>query len=278
MLFLSTGEISLADKISEDGRGAKAKAGQEVRVLDISADAGAGFGIFDHLPDGMDGAAFSNTLIRASSEVYGTPSRAFIEWLCADIDRAIAAARLIQEEMLADIVPSDADGQVKRAAGRFALVAAAGELAIHAGVLTWEPGEACRAATACFKAWLEARGGSGPGEIRDGIDQVRLFLEKHGTSRFQAWDVASEKIYDRAGFTRPDKSGEKAYYILSVVWKSEICQGRDAKAVAAALIERGILEPDASGKASRSMTVPGLGKSTRLYCINSRIFEGENDG
>ena len=64
-----------------DGRGPKVKAGQEVRVLDIPADAGAGFGLFDRLPDGMDGAEFSSALNRAASEVYGTPSRAFLGWL-----------------------------------------------------------------------------------------------------------------------------------------------------------------------------------------------------
>ena len=278
MLFLSTGEISLADKISEDGRGPKAKAGQEVRVLDIPADPGAGFGLFDHLPEGMDGAAFSSMLNRASSEVYGTPSRAFVKWLCANTEKAITAARQIQEQMLAELVPPDADGQVKRAAGRFALVAVAGELATHAGVTSWREGEAYRAATACFNAWLEARGGSGPGEIRDGIEQVRLFLERHGASRFQAWNGASETVHNRAGFTRSGKNGETAYYILPAVWKSEVCQGRDAKAIAAALIDRGILVPDSDGKFSCSVKVPALGQSKRLYCINSKIFEGENDG
>ncbi|MCH8813664.1 MAG: heavy metal translocating P-type ATPase [Chloroflexi bacterium] len=86
-------------------------------------------------------------------------------------ERATIAARRVQDQMLAELVPADADGQVKRAAGRFALVAAAGELAIHAGVISWEPGEACRAATSCFEAWLEARGGSGASEIRDGTEQ-----------------------------------------------------------------------------------------------------------
>ena len=176
VLFLSTGEISLSDKISEDGHGKRAKAGQEVRVLDIPADPGAGFGLFDRLPDGMDGAAFAGVLNLAASEVYGTPARTFIDWLCANTERAMGAARRVQDSMLADIVPSDADGQVKRAARRFALVAAAGELATHAGVTPWEKGEACRATTACFNAWLEARGGSGASEIRDGIEQTERRL------------------------------------------------------------------------------------------------------
>jgi uncharacterized protein (DUF927 family) len=39
--FISSGEISLADKLGEDGRNGRAAAGQQVRVIDIPADAGA---------------------------------------------------------------------------------------------------------------------------------------------------------------------------------------------------------------------------------------------
>jgi putative DNA primase/helicase len=278
VLFLSTGEISLSDKISEDGHGKRAKAGQEIRVLDIPADPGTGFGLFDRLPDGMDGAAFAGVLNLAASEVYGTPARTFIDWLCADTERAMGAVRRVQDSMLAELVPPDADGQVKRAARRFALVAAAGELASHAGVTPWEKGEACRATTACFNAWLEARGGSGASEIRDGIEQVQMFLEMHGSSRFQEWEAVSTTVPNRAGFKRMDHGSEPSFYILPAVWKREVCEGRDAKAIAGAPIERGMLEPGSDGSPSRSQTVPALGQSKRLYCVNSRIFEGGDDG
>ena len=43
--FMSTGELTLADKIAEDGRG-QVMAGQAVRVLDIPADGGTEQGIF----------------------------------------------------------------------------------------------------------------------------------------------------------------------------------------------------------------------------------------
>ena len=49
--FMSTGELTLADKIAEDGRG-QAMAGQAVRVLDIPADGGTGQGIFTCILNG----------------------------------------------------------------------------------------------------------------------------------------------------------------------------------------------------------------------------------
>ncbi len=278
VLFLSTGEISLAVKISEDARARMFRAGQEVRVLDIPADAGTGCGLFDHLPDGVEGDAFADALTLAASEVYGTPARAFLEWLCPDAENATSAARAIQKKMLEELVGPDADGQVKRAANRFALVAAAGELATHAGVTSWKKEEACEAVTACFNAWLEARGCTGPAEIRDGIEQVRLFLEKHGASRFQLWHCTAEMVPNRAGFVKNDESGERTFYILPEVWKKEVCQGRDAGVIAAALIERGVMEPSSDGTQSVSTTVPALGHSKRLYRINSKIFEGDSNG
>lgn len=53
ILFLSTGEISLGDKLAEDGR--RVTAGQQVRVIDLQADAGAGLGLFETLHGARDG-------------------------------------------------------------------------------------------------------------------------------------------------------------------------------------------------------------------------------
>jgi putative DNA primase/helicase len=45
LLFLSTGEIGLTDKVAEDPR-KRITAGQEVRILDLQADAGKGLASF----------------------------------------------------------------------------------------------------------------------------------------------------------------------------------------------------------------------------------------
>jgi hypothetical protein len=47
---------------------------------------------------------------------------------------------------------SPADGQVKRAASKFALVAMAGELAIEYGIVPWPKGDAIKAAAEMFDA------------------------------------------------------------------------------------------------------------------------------
>jgi hypothetical protein len=79
-----------------------------------------------------------------------SPGRAFLEWVTQDQAGAIERARALMSEWLAGYVPAGADGQVKRVGNRFALIAAAGELAAAQGILPWETGEATRAAGRCF--------------------------------------------------------------------------------------------------------------------------------
>ena len=55
-LFLSSGEIGLADNIAEDGQHGRLTAGQQVRVIDVPADAGTGHGLFEQLQSRATGA------------------------------------------------------------------------------------------------------------------------------------------------------------------------------------------------------------------------------
>ena len=86
---MSTGELTLADKIAEDGRG-QVMAGQAVRVLDIPADGGTGQGIFTCIPNGLDGDIFSQQLVRATGQFYGTPLRGFLERLVDGLEEHVS--------------------------------------------------------------------------------------------------------------------------------------------------------------------------------------------
>ena len=192
-------------------------------------------------------------------------------------------ARAMRETFIAQRCPVGADGQVRRAAGRFALVAAAGELARHFGVVPWPQGEAEGAAARCFADWLKARGGSGAAEITTALRQVRLFLEQHGSSRFEpAWikddarpsagDEAEDNLrrtINRAGFRRADslddqQKGAWTYYVMPECWASEVCKGFDHKAVASALAERSWLNTGDGRNLTQSVRVPTVGKPPAL--------------
>jgi putative DNA primase/helicase len=76
LMMLSSGEISLRQKLQEAGR--TAQAGQAVRALDIAADQQT-FGAFDDLHDCEDGRVFSDALRDAAAAHYGpgAPPRSF---------------------------------------------------------------------------------------------------------------------------------------------------------------------------------------------------------
>ena len=125
-IFLSTGEIALADKIREGG--GQIAAGMEVRVVDLRADAGAGFGLFEDLHGAADAAAFAQLLKTAAGQYHGTAVRAFIAAIAADFDNMRDKLATLRRNFLVEALPPGADGQVRRVADRFALVAAAGDL------------------------------------------------------------------------------------------------------------------------------------------------------
>lgn len=278
LLFVSTGEIGLAEKVAEVGR--KTRAGQEVRILDIPADAGAGLGAFEALHGSVDGDAFARRVRLATETHRGHAAHAFLERITAnDLEEVATAVRAGCDRWKADHLSAGADGQVQRAAGRFALIAAAGELAAAFGVLPWPEGEASRAAAACFAAWIEARGGKGPAEVTAGIAQVRAFLEAHGMSRFEpAWETDASgntfepRTINRVGFRRKDSFGRWEFYAMAEGFK-EMTRGFNSKTLAAELVKAGMLAPAGTGKSSKPVKVPNAG-TLKLYHFTAEALAG----
>ena len=283
VLFLSSGEISLADKIAEDGRGRRAAAGQQVRVLDLPADAGASLGIFEDLHGAASAGEFARRLKAAAGADFGTAGREFVAQLATlepdDIrTRVLGYVRDFAEAH----APVGADGQVGRAASRFGLIAAGGELAAQLLILPWPKGAATEAAAKCMWAWLEARGGVEPTEVREGIAQVRAFIEAHGDSRFPPWREEPDATdgrptINRMGWRRRTADGEIEYLVLPEVWRSEVCQGFDAGALARALAERGLLVRDRTdGKSTSRHRLPGTKTVSRLYHLAPAIMGADD--
>lgn len=282
-LFLSTGEVALADKMAEAGR--RARAGQEVRLADIPADAGRGLGIFEDLHDYSDPAALADHLRQAAGRHYGHAIRAFLETICqTDLQELADTIRNYRETFTARACSHEAVGQVKRAARRFGLVAAAGEMAIALDILPWPEGEALAAAQACFRSWLDNRGGSGAHEVNAIISQVRYFMEQHGESRFTPWDAErGARTVNRARFKRALEADLLAdsvhdgweYYVLAETFTKELCAGFDRKLVIQVLRERGYVIPGSDGKTMSTHKPPALGKPIKLYRFSPAILSDE---
>jgi putative DNA primase/helicase len=300
LLFISAGEVSLADHMSEGGK--RVRAGQEARMADIPADAGKGYGAFEYLHSFDNGSDFSRAITNEASKYYGATGRAWLVWLA---ERAPALKKLVRDraDLIARrIVPQLAGGQVQRVGARFSLIAAAGELATEAGLTGWATGESTDAAATCFNAWMNARGGMGNSEVASMLRQVSRFLELHGEGRFTWWHRAADdraaKTLNRAGVRRmlddqgtpvktnsshlaqygetmPPLAGEGVsvdFFILAETFKNEVCQGFDPMSVCRVLAERGCLVFSEPGRYSVKQRLPGIGPA-RCYHINSSIFE-----
>jgi uncharacterized protein (DUF927 family) len=161
--------------------------------------------------------------------------------------------------------------QAKRAARRFALVGAAGELAIALKILPWEAGTVATAAEEIFKAWHLDRGND-PGEVRNALAQIRKLLEQHGDSRFDSTGGHKLPVRDRLGWVRGEGNGRQ-WLIPPQTWKETFCEGFDAKAIARALADREMLLRDHEDKTSRSETING--KKERVYVLTAKIMDNE---
>jgi len=270
LLFLSAGEITLGQHLQEGGK--KTKAGQEVRLLDISADANKGMGVFEQLSGFESPALFSQALSQATTQYYGTPAIVFLEKI-TESAYLPSFPDILKERCRAFItqhLPEKSDGQVHRVCERFALIAAAGELATGFSITGWTPGEADEAAARCFKAWIEQRGGVENRERFMVLSQVRRFFEAHGESRFTEWGAQHSRTINRAGF-RKTTSKNALYYVLPEVFKEEICAGLDYRSVLNVLLAEGCLEPE-KDTPSRREYLPGIGRS-RCYVITPKLWE-----
>jgi uncharacterized protein (DUF927 family) len=269
-LIISTGELTVADKIREDGR--RSRAGQEVRVVDIHADAGAGFGVFNHAGPDNDAQKLADAIKNAACLYYGTAGPALIEGIVAEgIDTIAAAARQAQKQFRSNaVVPADATGQVLRVADRFSLVAFAGELAIGLGIVPWPVGTVLSAAQRLFVAWLDQRGGIEPAEIRTGIEQVKKFIEQFGMSRFDPLEGTDRPVHDRLGWGR-GLGSEQEWLIPPQVWKDPVCRGHNPTLVARALAERGMLVRGEGKNLARNEWVEG--RSRRVYVLTAKVAE-----
>jgi uncharacterized protein (DUF927 family) len=267
LLFLSSGEIGLVEHMASIQK--RTRAGQSVRMVEIPADAGAGFGCFENLHEFTDGAAFSAALCDAAAANYGTPIVALVENLIANRAALPAVITRHRDAFVSRVLATieSPPGQVRRVAARFGLIAVGGELATQAGITGWPPGAAIDAADRCFRDWLDARGGAVPAEERDLLGQVRFFFEQH-SNRFR-WksrllDDHAPEIPRAVGF-KDGGSGGLVYYLMPETFKTEVVEGYDPVDAARVLIRHKMLKPGADGRPKQKLRIPGFRGTVWVY-------------
>ena len=180
------------------------------------------------------------------------------------------------DAFVAGVTPAGADGQVRRAAARFGIIAAGGETAQRYGIVPWPADEAVGAAKRLFDEWLAARGGSEPAEITSGLAAVRHFLEVHGASRFVPWLDPNRMVQNRAGYSR-SVDGDTEFYLLPEPWRNDVLPGQDAGMIARELAKRGMIKTNTDGKPQTKQRLPD-GSERKVYVVLPTIFSGEIAG
>lgn len=286
LVFLSSGEHTLAQHMDSAGR--KAMAGMEVRLLNIPATRFQ-HGAFETTHEFQGGDKFSNYIETESRRVYGAPLRTFIEKL-SDLSTAKRndLAGYLQRTSAgfqSVHLSGEASGQAYRAASKFALVAAAGEIAIRWGVLPWQKGEVLRAADELFKLWLAERGGEGSKEDNDLLEHLASELLGKAESHFTRWDSEDEgnakidthqiRSQDRWGFRRTVVEGhgdsctsEEMLYIYPAKFRKALCKDFDYKKACELLLACDALKVTGGRGFTYHTALPGGGsKRQGVYLV-----------
>ena len=227
LMYTSTGEVTLEEHLRRGN--IELDAGLLLRFAHIPSDAGKGHGVFDCINYGTAPQDIGNRINELSSKHYGHAGAKWLEYLTTDKDTLILQAQDLLDQFVEQHSQSK-NGQANRVLRRFALVAAAGELATQAGITGWSKGRAFEAIGQCFNTWLGSLGNGENMEETKILEHIKAFFEAHGTSRFESLniirspdgEVIHPRINNRVGYYDPES---KAYLVSSTMFKKEMCIG-----------------------------------------------------
>ncbi|WP_325198043.1 DUF927 domain-containing protein [Kingella oralis] len=229
ILLFSTGEYALDAYMAKNGK--EWEAGQAVRLPSIAA--GKQYGIYETLHGFPTGAALSDYLLDHMAQQHGTAGRAWLAKIQSLAPETISAARDAY-------LPPNLNGQALTVARRFALAAAALELASE---ITGLPaGVGAAGIQQCFEDWLEENG-TGSREEKKLVETLIDFIQQYGDSpRFVSWDNAMQTDRNHAGYKRENlDDGIMRYWIIKPVFANEIAKGKELPKAAATLFKQGWL-------------------------------------
>ena len=281
LVFISTGEKTVAQMLRDKDPKAKPPGGVDLRLLHIAISP-ENNGAFDDIHGVESSGAFSEQLQNASRENYGVGLRPWLRWLSENIVKVRHWVKQAQEKFIASYVPSEASGEVRRAANRFAIFAAAGELATAAGLTGWQPGEASRCVKVEFQKWLQARGGIQAADKQNGVELVRDFIFEN-RDRFQhlsgrTGEGREHIVHNLAGWRAPNDTE----FLFTPDGFKKACGDLDSKVVVTELVNQGFMrrrevrENDKHNPFMNQVTVEALSKRMWLYVVSGGIL-GEHD-
>ncbi|WP_441375163.1 DUF927 domain-containing protein [Acinetobacter lwoffii] len=239
LMYISTGEVTLEEHLRRGN--IELDAGLLLRFAHIPSDAGKGYGVFDCINYGTAPQDIGNRINELASQHYGHAGIKWLEYLTQDKDTVMQKAQILLDSFI-EQYNQVKNGQASRVLRRFALIAAAGELATQAGITGWQQGRAFEAVAQCFNTWLGNLGNGKNIEETKILEHIKSFFEANGTSRFEDLTVIRQadgeiirpRIHNRVGYY---DSKEKTYLVSPTMFKKEICIGMNEASVKKVLIK-----------------------------------------
>ena len=267
LTFLSTGEVTLSDIKIQNGM--KVNVGEEVRLLDIPADAGVGMGLFEDT-HGLDSCKFSDELIFNVNRYYGSVGYEWIGCLVKN-HQMISEINDLANQYMTYFNKDDIDSSAhKRVSKHFCLVAAIGEVATSQGFTGWKVGASLQAAMACYYAWHE-NFGTGIKEEKNIVQAIRKFIEYYGSTKFELYpNTTGMKVLDRVGYKKIASDGSERYLVNDESLQS-MAGCSNIKLIRDALVNASLLVTGGDGRLVRKERLPGTNKIERINVISLKV-------
>ncbi|MCB1751047.1 MAG: DUF927 domain-containing protein [Gammaproteobacteria bacterium] len=275
ILGLSSGEISIRQKIEEE-TGRRVMVGHIVRFVDIEI-AASGVVAVSHGYQNEPGK-FVDRFKENCGKYYGTAGPEFIDKLVNMEPDAVSLTQRIKTEIdyweLNLTNQKNFESWQQRVIRRFALVAAAGSLAVKFGILNYPLTEIEKMIVCIRDAWLADNKNKPSGAI--GVDAIREFILRNPGS-FPRENDERTNSKDLAGY-RVGNGEKYGLYLFTMESFSKVCAGLSVKAVLDELDLQGFLHTNEKDRKSTRHSIPNLGRP-RFYAIRQSILnDNDEDG
>ncbi|MCG8317560.1 MAG: DUF927 domain-containing protein [Pseudomonadales bacterium] len=263
-LVLSSGEISVKQKIEESGQAAKA--GQLNRMIDIECTEK----IIQNYHD-LNPSSFVNYLKQSCANFHGIAGISFLQRLLAKklcFETLSEWLQLEHKRASNTLAPNGLKltAEAQRAISRFAVVLLAGKQATELGVLPLSAEDIDEAILQACNLWL---GNHIEPEISM-VLAVRDFITRHGESHF--WNIGKHLtsgpvVRDCAGYYNPDQK----LYIFTDEGFMRACNGNNPRTTANALRSQGLLFLNDGSRSKSKHQVPDQTERARYYAVRGKI-------
>lgn len=270
-MYLSTGEISAREKM--EGANKKAKAGQLLRLIDISTDEGI---IQD--PHDMEPCDFADSLKRNCAENYGQAGPEFLRELIDrdDSEQVLLAIIGAYDDHKKELMRPNLEAEQARAMNRFVMVLIAGIVAVDLGIIPLTEDDIRDAVCKVRDIWLHST--KLLSDSARAVLDVRDFIDKNDI-RFEPM-LGSNDFFDhskvnQAGYTL-NHNGEQIYLFTDAAFR-EACNGVSPARVCAELKALNFLHQNNPGKNKSRFQIKG-GEKRPFYAVKKTILSYDPEG